>query len=161
VEEPNTPIRIIVGIDGSPGSDQAVRSVAARDWPVNSEVKLIVVDDPMVPPIISDIFPPLAETIEESNTQERIWSERILARSENIFNATGVKVVTEIIEGDPKKELPRAAEEWGADSIFVGSTGFSNRFERFLLGSVSAAVAGRAHCSVEVVRQNLHKATIE
>ena len=63
--------------------------------------------------------------------------------------------LTEIREGDPKKDLPQAAEEWGADSIFVGSTGFSNRFERFLLGSVSAAVAARAHCSVEVVRQNL------
>lgn len=155
VEEPNTPIRIIVGVDGSPGSDQAVRVVAARDWPANSEVKLIVVEDPVVPPIISDVFPPLAETIEEANTEERVWSERILARSSDIFCATGVKVLTEIREGDPKKELPHAAEEWGADCIFVGSTGFSNRFERFLLGSVSAAVAARAHCSVEVVRQNL------
>lgn len=155
VEEPNTPIRIIVGVDGSPGSDKAVRAVAARDWPANSEVKLIVVDDPVVPPIISDIFPPLAETIEESNTEARVWSERILARAADIFSASRVEVMTEIIEGDPKKELPQAAEEWGADSIFVGSTGFSNRFERFLLGSVSAAVAARAHCSVEVVRQNL------
>ena len=155
VEEPNTPIRIIVGVDGSPGSDQAVRVVAARHWPANSEVKLIVVEDPVVPPIISDIFPPLAKTIEESNTEDRVWSERILARSSDMFCASGVKVLTEIREGDPKNQLPHAAEEWGADCIFVGSTGFSNRFERFLLGSVSAAVAARAHCSVEVVRQNL------
>ncbi|MCA1575337.1 MAG: universal stress protein [Acidobacteria bacterium] len=41
----------------------------------------------------------------------------------------------------------------GANCIFVGSTGFSNRLERFLLGSVSAAVANRAECSVEVVRK--------
>ena len=62
-------------------------------------------------------------------------------------------IVTHVLrEGDPKHELPKAAEEWGADCIFVGSTGFSNRFERFVLGSVSAAVAARAHCSVEVVR---------
>ena len=57
-------------------------------------------------------------------------------------------------EGDPKRELCKAAEEWGADCIFVGSAGFSNRFERFVLGSVSAAVAARAHCSVEVVRKS-------
>ena len=37
--------------------------------------------------------------------------------------------------------------------VAVGDPGgFGNRLERFLLGSVSAAVAARAHCSVEVVR---------
>jgi len=41
---------------------------------------------------------------------------------------------------------------FGGDCIFVGSAGFSNRLKRFVLGSVSAAVAARAHCSVEVVR---------
>jgi nucleotide-binding universal stress UspA family protein len=37
--------------------------------------------------------------------------------------------------------------------VFVGATGLTNRFERFLLGSTAAAVAARAHCSVEVVRK--------
>ena len=63
-----------------------------------------------------------------------------------------MKVSTESREGDPKCELVEAAEEWGADCIFVGSIGFGNPFERFVLGSVSAAVAARAHCSVEVFR---------
>jgi len=43
--------------------------------------------------------------------------------------------------------------EWGADSNFVGANRFGGRVERFLLGSVSAAIAARAHCSVEVVRR--------
>jgi len=72
-----------------------------------------------------------------------------------------VKVTPVLSQGDPKHELPRAAEEWGADCIFVGSAGFSNRFERFVLGSVSAAVAARAHCSVEVVRQNSQQESVE
>jgi nucleotide-binding universal stress UspA family protein len=42
------------------------------------------------------------------------------------------------------------AESWGADCIFVGARGMG-RIGRFLLGSVSSAVAARAHCSVEVV----------
>ena len=32
------------------------------------------------------------------------------------------------------------------------TVGFSNQLERFVLGSVSVAVAARAHCSVEVIR---------
>jgi nucleotide-binding universal stress UspA family protein len=154
VEEPGLPVRIIVGIDGSPGSEEAVRAVADRTWPPNSEVRLMVVDDPFVPPILGDIIPPLAETIEESNAEDRASAEKMLARSAELMSGTGIKVSTKIRIGDPKKELPQAAEEWGADCIFVGSAGFSNRFERFVLGSISAAVAARAHCSVEVVRKS-------
>jgi nucleotide-binding universal stress UspA family protein len=62
-------------------------------------------------------------------------------------------IVSSVVDaGDPKRVLVRHAEEFGADCIFTGATGFSSRAERFLLGSVSAAVAARAHCSVEVVR---------
>ncbi|HCX30001.1 MAG TPA: hypothetical protein DHU55_09580 [Blastocatellia bacterium] len=154
VEEPDSPVRIIVGIDGSPGSEEAVRAVAARTWPPNSEVKLIIVDDPLVPAIVGDIIPPLAETIEESHAEDRVQAEKMLAQSAAILSGAAIKVTTEIRQGDPKKELPQAAEDWGADCIFVGSAGFSNRLERFVLGSISAAVAARAHCSVEVVRKS-------
>jgi len=60
-------------------------------------------------------------------------------------------VSTLVVDGDPKALLPREAERWQADSIFVGARGVRG-VERFLLGSVSAAVAARAPCSVEVVR---------
>ena len=155
VEEPGSPVRIMVGIDGSAGSEEAVRAVAARKWPGGSEVKVVIVDDPFVPPIIGDIIPPLAETIEESNAVDRSWDEEMLAHSATVLSGTEMKVTSEVRLGDPKKQLPEAAEEWGADCIFVGSAGFSNRFERFVLGSISSAVAARARCSVEVVRKSV------
>lgn len=154
VEKPDSPVRIIVGIDGSPGSEAAVQAVASRTWPPKSEVKLIIVDDPMVPTAVGRFIPPLLETIEESNAEDLARDRETLARFAAILSATEIKVLTEIRLGDPKKELPQAAEEWRADCIFVGSAGFSNRFERFVLGSISAAVAARAHCSVEVVRNS-------
>lgn len=54
------------------------------------------------------------------------------------------------MEEEPKRLLIAEAETWGADCIFVGSRGMG-RIDRFLVGSVSSAVAARAHCSVEVV----------
>lgn len=153
VDEPNSPVRIIVGTDGSPASDEALRAVAARKWPSQSEVMVVLVDDPLAPEFLGKLIPPLGETIEEDRREERAWVERISARSIDLLRAADIEVTCAVREGDPKRELCKAAEEWGADCIFVGSAGFSNRFERFVLGSVSAAVAARAHCSVEVVRK--------
>lgn len=154
VEEPNTPVRIVVGVDGSEASSAAVRQVASRNWPLLSEVRVIAVNDPLSPGLIGSLIPPLRGFVEESNEEDREWLKAILHKAYEEFKTPTLKASTEIQEGDPRKVLAEVAEEWGADCIFVGSVGFNNAFERFVLGSVSASVAARAHCSVEVVRQS-------
>jgi nucleotide-binding universal stress UspA family protein len=152
VEEPGTPVRMVIGVDGSPGSAAAVSEVASRSWPSVSEVRLVAVNDPLTPTFVGRFIPPVGKMIEETNQVEREWLKQVLENSCDQLRQSGLRVSSEIREGNPKLSLVEAAESWGADCIFVGSLGFSNRFERFLLGSVSAAVAARAHCSVEVVR---------
>jgi hypothetical protein len=44
------------------------------------------------------------------------------------------------------------AESWDADLIVLVSHGYKG-WQRFLLGSVSHAIATHAHCSVKIVRQ--------
>jgi Universal stress protein family len=51
----------------------------------------------------------------------------------------------------PKTIILDEATQWGADLIVLGSHGRRGA-ERFLMGSISEAVAMHAHCSVEVVR---------
>ena len=149
VEEPDQPVRIIVGLDGSEPGKAAAKEVAARFWPTNSEIKLVVADNPLVPGALETFVSPL----EGVNEAEEDWAKGILAEAAKLFDRPNWKVTSEVLRGDPKRVLVKAAADWNADSIFVGSTGFSNRFERFVLGSVSAAVVARAHCSVEVVRK--------
>ena len=152
VEEPKLPVRLIVGTDGSPASEEALRALAARNWPARSEVRVVMVDDPIAPDVLGKIIPPVGKMIEEDRQEERAWVEKISKSSLEILRESGIKISCVLREGDPKQELCKAADEWHADCIFVGSAGFSNRIERFVLGSVSAAVAARAHCTVEVVR---------
>jgi nucleotide-binding universal stress UspA family protein len=152
VEVDATPARIVVGVDGSPYSLAAARSVASRVWPLGSEVKLIVVADPLVPSPVGRLIPPLTRWVEEGNQSEREWAMKMAQSMAHELRAAELRAEPVVLEGDPKRVLVEEAERWGADCVFVGSMGFSNRFERFLLGSVSAAVAARAHCSVEVVR---------
>jgi nucleotide-binding universal stress UspA family protein len=63
----------------------------------------------------------------------------------------GLRTSVVVREEEPKALLLNEAEGWNADCVFVGARG-AGKVERFLIGSVSSAIAARAHCSVEVVR---------
>ncbi|HEY0726812.1 MAG TPA: universal stress protein [Pyrinomonadaceae bacterium] len=152
IEEPNSPVRIVIGVDGSDASAAAVREVAARRWAPLSEVKIISVTDPLSAGLIGNLIPPVRDFVKETKEEEQEWLIELLNKSSEEFKTSSLKVSTQILEGDPRRDLAKAAEEWGADCIFVGSVGFNSRFERLVLGSISGAVAARAHCSVEVVR---------
>lgn len=131
-------VRIIIGVDTTPGSEIAVQSVAARVWPEASEVRLVTSVDPL--------------HMYTMEPEDKFAFVRAIHRAaETSLRATGLQVASLIEEVDPKQLLIAQAEQWNADSIFVGARGLS-RIGRFFLGSVSTAVISRAHCSVEVAR---------
>ena len=152
-------IRIILGVDGSAGAQEAVRTVAARGWTPGSEVRVVVADDLLIPNPVYALIPSVNEFVNDVNRSERTEGERIAEESvkqlRSELDGKSVTVSSTVLTGNPKQVLVRHAEEFGADCIFTGATGFSNPIERFIVGSVSAAVTARAHCSVEVVRARL------
>jgi len=147
VEEPDTPVRLIIGVDGSKGAEAAVEAVAARKWPAGSEVRIVnatwtapqLTSHRMVGPIITWV------------NEEKARVKDMIDEAVGKLSAAGLKTDVVMKVEEPKRLLVAEAESWGADCIFVGARGMG-RIERFLLGSVSSAVAARAHCSVEVVR---------
>lgn len=146
-----SPARIFVGVDGSADSVQAVLAAAARAWPAGSEVRLIAVFDEVTPTIAGSFIPPVVHWVEEENLATIESARKMVVSLEEQFRSAKLSVSSVIKPGDPKRVLVEEAEAWEADCMFVGARGLSH-IDRFLLGSVSAAVAGRAHCSVEVVR---------
>ena len=147
VQEPDTPLRILIGVDGSPGSEAAVNVVAQRNWPPNTEVKLINATWAS-PHIYSE---PAASAVMKWLAEEHARIEASLQQAQEKLQAADLRVTILSQQEDPKTLLCEEAERWGADSIFVGAKGVG-RLERLLIGSVSSTVAARAHCSVEVVR---------
>ncbi|HEX8268234.1 MAG TPA: universal stress protein [Pyrinomonadaceae bacterium] len=152
IEVDPVPSRIIIGYDGSPGANAAVESVISRKWREKSEFRFIVVTDPITPSAIGRFVPPIANWVEEANYNEHEWIEKIAADALQKMHDAGLSADLRVRAGNPKSVLPEEAESWHADSIFLGANRYGSRVERFLLGSVSAAIAARAHCSVEVVR---------
>ena len=148
--------RILIGVDGSPGAITAVRAVAKRHWTEGSEIRVIVADDVMRGNPVWLLVPPIKEFVEEVRTNERSQAEQFaiaaIGELREGLGSRNITVSSVVHTGDPKQVLVNHAQEFGADCIFTGATGFSSRLERVILGSVSAGVAARAHCSVEVVR---------
>ena len=159
LDEPDFPVRLIVGIDGSENANLALEQVGARNWPEKSEVRVVVVDQPLEPTLAGELVPMVGTFVEECNREEKKQAQQLAENSAQRLRAKGLRADGVARLGDPKRVLIDYAEEWRADCIFLGATGLSNRLERFLLGSVAGAVAARAHCSVEIVRKKQFRRT--
>lgn len=141
-----SPIRIVIGFDGSAGSHAAIEAMAARNWPNGTEAKLVSASDMSFGMDIS-MMP--AASVPDSGD----WIREAALGSVDALETSGL--TTEFVHeiGSPKNVIVEIAESWHANSIFVGANRWGSAVERFMLGSVSGAVAARAHCSVEVVRK--------
>jgi nucleotide-binding universal stress UspA family protein len=83
--------------------------------------------------------------------RELVAEARRLADNTAAELLAGRSAVGRVVEGDPREEIIAAARTWGADLIVMGARGLG-ALKRFLLGSVSLAVAARAPCPVLVCR---------
>lgn len=147
VQEPDTPLRILIGVDGSAGAQAAVDNVIQRTWPPNTEIRLVTAT--WTPPHL--FTEASANALMNWLAEEHARIEGVVQTARETLQAAGLQVTTVTKQEDPKTLLCEEAERWGADCIFVGAKGVG-KWERLLIGSVSSAVAARAHCSVEVIR---------
>jgi nucleotide-binding universal stress UspA family protein len=156
-------MKILIALDDSPYSRAALDSVLARPWPKESQFKVLSVIEPFHPEFAGwqTTYTPVAieaqASIHDSATKLVEEAEKSLA---DTFGATNVS--GEVAEGYIKDRILEEAQHWLADLIVVGSHG-RRGFTKFLLGSVSEAIASHANCSVEIVRikQAAAESTIE
>lgn len=146
------PSRIIIGFDGSDGAWKAVEEVTSRSWKPGSEVHLVIVSDSAVPSSIGRFVTPVSNSFSETKIVRQQMEKLAEAPLQKLKNA-GLSATLSVGAGNPREVLLELAQRWNADLIFVGPNSLSSLFERHLLGSVSASVAARAPCSVEVVRK--------
>ena len=145
--EPGAPVRLVVGVDGSKGAAAAIGAVAERQWPRGAEARVVNSSWKI-------LASPSGKTLShfaERDAGGHGGAERMVEAAAEKLQTAGIATSVVMEDEEPKRLLLREAEIWGADSIFVGARGLGG-FGRCLLGSVSSAVAARAHCSVEIVR---------
>src|SRR5262245_46814941 len=146
-------MKILLAVDGSDCSLVAVDEIARRPWPVGSSVKILsVVESPFLPTTDPWALPASYYSQIEQIGKEQ--AQAIVSRAESRIRESqgaALEVITQTNEGHTVSEILDEAEVWGTDLIVLGSHGYHG-LKRFLLGSVSSAVASHANCSVEIMR---------
>ncbi len=153
--EADAPVRIVMGLDGSPGADEALSTIAGRGWPDGSEVRIVASADSRVSIATAPFVPPSAGWVHESDETTHHWIHDVVDAAAGDLRMAGLGVSQIVRDGDPREILVAEAANWGADCIFVGASGLT-RLGYLVVGSVSTAVAARAGCTVEVVRPAPH-----
>jgi nucleotide-binding universal stress UspA family protein len=152
------PMKILLPTDGSDCSVEAVHSVANRPWPNGTVIKVLSVEELIIPDgqiagfPLSSVYP--QSLLEELTTQARDRVSSAVKAAREILQRAGIRVLDDqaIELGEPRTVILDTAKTWEADLIVLGSHG-RRGMDRFLMGSVSEAVAIHAHCSVEVIRK--------
>jgi nucleotide-binding universal stress UspA family protein len=140
-------MRILLALDESNSSQQALEKIAQQFRRENAEVRILHVLQPIslsAPPQMATGYAPELEALAKP-------AKDLLARAAKSLSDAGFKTETLLREGDVRETVLDIAQEWKADLIVIGS--HSRRgARRFLLGSVAESVARHAPCSVEIVR---------
>ncbi|HLW54551.1 MAG TPA: universal stress protein [Candidatus Angelobacter sp.] len=147
-------MRILLAVDGSKCSEAAVEALLHQYKPLETEVLILsVVESVKLMPMSYGFGagPIFVQDYAEIAQQWRKEGEALLARTAAALRNAGFIVSTRLEEGDARGNILDCAKNWRPDLILLGSHGWRG-FDRFMLGSVSDAVARHAPCSVEIVR---------
>jgi nucleotide-binding universal stress UspA family protein len=135
--------KVVVGVDGSPHSQAALRWALRNAEKNNGQVTAVFA---WQVPFTS--FPGLYDR----EALEKASKEFLIDQVSAVAPKPAVPVLPLVAEGDPAEALLIASED--ADLLVLGTRGRSrSRLAGLLLGSVSQLCAAAAHCPVLLVKE--------
>ena len=141
--------RILVPVDFSSQSEEAVRYAASLARMANARVEMVhVVQDPFMAMVSSPeaYIPDVTELL--NSLTERATS---LLEQLKVKELTGVSTESIVLHGEPSRRIVDYAVDWGADLIVMGTHGRTG-LSHVVLGSVAERVVRHAQCPVLTVR---------
>ena len=144
-------MRILLAIDNSRFSQEALRSLLKQVRPKGNMVRVLHVVAPISAYLSAGMAPHLVPYVKEVETDRRKQAKKLVQGAARKLRKAGFRAQEIVDAGDPKAKIIDRAAAWHADLIVLGSHGWRG-LGRFLMGSVSEAVMRHAGCSVQVVR---------
>ncbi len=144
-------MKVLIAIDDSDCSSNAVDSATRQTWEGDTEFRLISVMAPIYNEyLLAGLCAPSLEEMqaEYKNQLKQMIDQKIIQIKKNHPNN---EVSGLVISGSIAESILDYAKDWDADLIILGSHGRTG-LEKFWLGSVAEKVLNHAPCSVEVVK---------
>lgn len=142
---------IVVGTDGSPDAERALRLAAElaadRD---GTAVHVVSANRPLTAGELDGIARSLPAEYHDV-LHGRLEADSRLVAARRLFEQAGVAASYHDVDGDPTDAILDAVSATGADLVIVGSRG-EGPAKRLLHGSVSTKVLHHAPCAVLVAR---------
>lgn len=149
--------RVLLAVDGSPASDQALNYLAQFPLPRDAEVRVMHVLPPSEEIDLALLgHQQEAEVIVPPETANQYAAElreaqALVARATDRLKQAGFAAETLLTRGSPADEIIEAVNANGINLIVVGSRGLS-AIRGWWLGSVSRKLVHYSGCSVLVVK---------
>jgi len=139
--------RALVPLDGSPVAETVLPFILEIAGPLDMEVVLLRVVQPVPPVVIEGSHHVVVEDVEA----RQIDAEEYLAPLAVELRHRAVRVETQVRRGQPADEIIAAARAMGADIIAMSTHGRSG-LGRLVFGSVAEAVLRHAGIPVLLLR---------
>jgi nucleotide-binding universal stress UspA family protein len=143
--------KILVPVDFSPHSDEALRVARELAKVFDASLTLINVFSPPIYPMPEGAFMVMPNAYADAVAASTKQLDEIAAG----VRAAGTAVETKVREGIPFREIVAYARTAGSDLIVMGTHGRSG-LKHALLGSVAEKVVRKAPCAVLTVRLSGH-----
>src|SRR5215208_393293 len=118
-------MKILLAVDGSEYSADAVKEVATRPWPALATVRVLSAVAPVTPPA-AELWYDAGGSLERAQQEMQERAEQLTAGIAERLRASELMAETAVRDGDPRSVIVDEAKSWSADLIVVGSHGYTD-----------------------------------
>jgi nucleotide-binding universal stress UspA family protein len=104
-------VKVLLAIDESPASQEAINEVSRRSWPKDTIVKVLHVLGGFVPPA-QELWYDAGGNLDEARQKINDRFQKLVGDAAKRLADHSLNTETSIRDGDPKKTIIQEAKEW-------------------------------------------------
>lgn len=150
---PEAKMKVLIAVEDKEFGDTIIDYVKKNNWNTDTKFKILHVIEPYELDEGVDVtyLPFLEDTKEQARAAAKTLVNSLTINLKDKF--VNCSIESDVAEGNPKEILLKEIESWSADLLCLGTHG-RRGVSRFLLGSVSQALASHAPCAVLIVKKS-------